>query len=164
MTAGSAEAAGSRADFDSLIPWARRLYADGAGPTDVIRAIYGVDLPTEFYALARAEVIGPEPPYGPMVHPWQLLVAADPAATPYTGDIWARRQERQPAELRLRLDRRRAGRGGGRAVAGGRDADAPGSELAGRQRRLTSQTVMTTLARACSVSTYRIASAAAASG
>jgi hypothetical protein len=90
---GAATPAGSRADFDSLIPWARRLYADGAGAADVLCAIYGTDLPPEFYVLARAEEIGPEPPYNPMVHPWKLMVVADPTHTPYTGDRWARRQE-----------------------------------------------------------------------
>ncbi|MFD4143105.1 MULTISPECIES: hypothetical protein [unclassified Streptomyces] len=91
----TAPAAGSRADFDSLIPWARHLFAHGAGPADVMRAIYGVGLPQEFYVLAQAEAagLGDELPYHPMVHPWQLLVVADPAATPYTGDRWARRQE-----------------------------------------------------------------------
>jgi hypothetical protein len=92
---GTAPPAGSRADFDSLIPWARRLFADGARPVDVMRAIYGVDLPPEFYLLAEAEAAGlaDELPYHPMVHPWQLLVVADPGGEPYTGDRWARRQE-----------------------------------------------------------------------
>jgi hypothetical protein len=89
----TAAAPGSRAEIDSLLPWARQLYAAGASAGEVMRAIYGVDLPAEVQVLARAHDAGVRLPVDRMLHPWQLLVAADPARQPRTSDPWARRQE-----------------------------------------------------------------------
>jgi len=86
-------AAGTRADVDSLIPWAKRLYARGATSGEVMRAVYGVDLPDETYALHRAipdgELIG----VVLLDHPWSLLSLADPARPVGRARGWIREQE-----------------------------------------------------------------------
>ena len=85
--------AGSRADVDSLIPWARRLYATGATSGDVMRAVYGVDLPAEAYAFHRVIPGGRALPVELLDHPWDLLTVADPAQPPPRPHRWSREQE-----------------------------------------------------------------------
>jgi hypothetical protein len=84
---------GSRERFDSLVPWARRLYAEGKSTGDVMRAVYGVDLPAEAYAFWRAFDGGKlELPIDRMLHPWELIAAEDPSRTNEAGP-WDREQE-----------------------------------------------------------------------
>jgi len=89
----------SRADFDSLIPWARRLLAAGKSTGAVMRAIYGTDMPPELYVLDRVYPHQLPLPVEPMFHPWQLLALADPAATVREPDPWAREQEERAFAL-----------------------------------------------------------------
>jgi hypothetical protein len=84
---------GSRADFDSVIPWAGRLLDQGATVGDVMRSIYGVDFPVEFYVFDNAFAAGLRLPLDRMVHPWQILALADPSRQARTDDPWAREQE-----------------------------------------------------------------------
>lgn len=89
----------SRADFDSLVPWARRLFAEGKSTGSVMRAIYGTELPPELYLFDRAYPHQLPLPALPMFHPWQLLALADPAATVRSPDPWAREQEERAFAL-----------------------------------------------------------------
>jgi hypothetical protein len=84
---------GSRADVDSLIPWATRLYASGATSGDVMRAVYGVDLPAEAYAFHRDIAAGRLLPVELLDHPWDLLTLADPAQPTRKPHRWSREQE-----------------------------------------------------------------------
>jgi hypothetical protein len=82
-----------RADFDALVPFARRLYAEGKTANDVMRAVYGVDLPAEAYAFWKAFSSGKlELPLDWMHHPWELISAADPAYQDDPGR-WQRKQQ-----------------------------------------------------------------------
>ena len=85
--------AGSRADVDSLTPWAKRLYAGGATSGDVMRALYGVDLPAEAYAFHRNIRGGQQLPVEMLDHPWDLLSLADPAQPAGKPHRWSREQE-----------------------------------------------------------------------
>src|SRR5262245_1479684 len=70
-----------RADFDSLVPLARQLYAEGKTVGDVMRAVYGADLPAEAYAFWRAFFGGKakvKPTLEYMHHPWELISVASP--------------------------------------------------------------------------------------
>lgn len=92
MSKESSEA-GSRERFDSLVPWARRLYAEGKSPGDVMRAIYGVDLPTEAYAFWHVFEGGKlDLPVDRMLHPWELIAVQDPAR-PDEDAPWEREHE-----------------------------------------------------------------------
>lgn len=93
MTVVSESLAGSRADVDSLVPWAKRLYAGGAPSGDVMRAVYGVDLPAEAYAFHRDIPGGRLLPVELLDHPWSLLSLADPARPAGKPHRWAREQE-----------------------------------------------------------------------
>jgi len=93
MTVMSESVAGSRADVDSLIPWAKRLYAGGATSGDVMRAVYGLDLPAEAYAFHRDIPGGRLLPVELLDHPWDLLSLADPAQPACKPDRWSREQE-----------------------------------------------------------------------
>ena len=93
MTVMSESVAGSRADVDSLIPWAKRLYAGGATSGDVMRAVYGLDLPAEAYAFHRDIPGGRLLPVELLDHPWDLLSLADPAQPAYKPHRWSREQE-----------------------------------------------------------------------
>jgi hypothetical protein len=84
---------GSRADFDSLIPLARQLLGQGETMGDVMRAIYGVDLPAEVHVFERAHAAGLRLPLDRTVHPWQILALASPSRQARTDDEWAREQE-----------------------------------------------------------------------
>lgn len=82
-----------RADFDALVPLARRLYAEGRSAGDVMRAVYGVDLPAEAYAFWRAFSSGElELPLDQMHHPWELISAAGERHRSDPGR-WQRSQE-----------------------------------------------------------------------
>src|SRR5581483_506847 len=76
----------SREDFDDVTAWGERLRAEGKSTADVMRAIYGVDLPPEAYALDRALVGGLALPLVVTVHPWAFI---DDAARD-TDEDWAR--------------------------------------------------------------------------
>lgn len=66
-------AAESREDSDSVTKWGQRLRDEGKSTTEVMQAIYGVDLPAEAYALDRALVAGLDLPLVVTVHPWGLI-------------------------------------------------------------------------------------------
>ncbi len=66
-------AAESREDSDSVTEWGQRLRAEGKSTTEVMQAIYGVDLPAEAYALDRALIAGLDLPLVVTVHPWGLI-------------------------------------------------------------------------------------------
>jgi hypothetical protein len=84
---------GSRERFDSLVSWARRLYAEGKSSGDVMRAIYGADLPAEAYAFWRALDGGKlDLPVDRMLHPWELIAVENPSQTNEAGP-WDREQE-----------------------------------------------------------------------
>lgn len=83
----------SRSNFDSLVPWARRLLADGKSTGEVMRAIYGVNLPTEVHALDRAYARGLKLPLYRTFHPWELLALAEPPHTEREPAPWEREQE-----------------------------------------------------------------------
>jgi hypothetical protein len=84
---------GARERFDSLVPWARRLYAEGKSSGDVMRAIYEVDLPAEAYAFWRAFDGGQlDLPVDRMLHPWELIAVENPSQTNEAGP-WDREQE-----------------------------------------------------------------------
>jgi len=79
----------SRADYDSVTPWARRLYAEGKSTAEVMQAIYGVDLPAEAYALDRAYTGGLDLPLVRLVHPWELMGDAERDSD----EDWSQEQE-----------------------------------------------------------------------
>jgi hypothetical protein len=83
----------SRGNFDSLVPWARRLFAEGKSVGEVMRAIYGVDLPAEVYVLDRAYPKRLWLPLDQTFHPWELFVLAEPGREVRGEDPWAREQE-----------------------------------------------------------------------
>jgi hypothetical protein len=83
----------SRSNFDSLVPWARRLLAEGKLIGEVMQAIYGVALPTEVHALDRAYARGFKLPLYRTFHPWELLALADPLHTERKPAPWEREQE-----------------------------------------------------------------------
>lgn len=84
---------GSRGDFDSLVPWTRRLLAEGKSIGDVMRAIYGVDLPAEVYVFDRAYPRRLWLPVDQTFHPWELLALGGPTGDVRGEDPWAREQE-----------------------------------------------------------------------
>jgi len=84
---------GSRGNYDSLVPWARQLFREGKSVDEVIRVIYGVRLPAEFFVFDRAVPSRLPLPVLHTYHPWELLKLADPAASVRGPDRWARRQE-----------------------------------------------------------------------
>jgi hypothetical protein len=84
----------SREDFDDVTAWGERLRAEGKSPADVMRAIYGVDLPAEAYALDRALVGGLALPLVVTVHPWAFI---DDAVRD-TDEDWSRGVEEQAFE------------------------------------------------------------------
>jgi hypothetical protein len=96
----------SRGNFDALIPWARRLLAEGKSTGEVMRAIYGVDLPAEVYAIDRAYARGLKLPLYQTYHPWELFTLADPSHEARRPAAWEREQEehayaQQPSFLPL---------------------------------------------------------------
>jgi len=75
-----------RADFDEVAAYGQRLRDAGSSVADVMRAIYGVDLPAEAYALDRALAAGLDLPLVVTVHPWAFI---DDAARD-TDEDWSR--------------------------------------------------------------------------
>jgi hypothetical protein len=84
---------GTRGDFDSLMPWAQRLLAEGKSIGEVMRAIYGVDLPTELYAIDRAYARGLRLPLYQTYHPWELFELSNPSSERRDPAPWEREQE-----------------------------------------------------------------------
>jgi len=85
-----------RADYESLTPWARQLYQEGKSTADVMRELYGVDLPAEAYAFDRACAGGLDLPLLRLMHPWELLAAAPEDAAADLSDVdedWSSGQE-----------------------------------------------------------------------
>jgi len=85
-----------RDDYEALTPWARQLYQEGKSTADVMRALYGVDLPAEAYAFDRAYAGGLDLPLQRLKHPWELLAVAPEDAAADLDDIdedWSAEQE-----------------------------------------------------------------------
>lgn len=81
-----------RAEYDSLVPLARRLLGEGRPLAEVLQAIYGVDLPAEAYAFDAACAAGLELPLYHTFHPWELL-ALQRSGQVRGDDLWSREQE-----------------------------------------------------------------------
>ena len=64
-----------RNDPKSLVPAARAMYEVGKTTSEVLRAIYGVDLPQEAYAIRRAYVDGDHTIHMTFTtNPWELMI------------------------------------------------------------------------------------------
>lgn len=64
-----------RADPRTLVPTARRLYKEGKSCSEVLTAIYGVDLPREAYLVFRDYVREEKPLQASwLLHPWELMI------------------------------------------------------------------------------------------
>ena len=66
----------SRKDPRTLVPAARAMYAAGKTRSEVLTAIYGVDLPREAVLIERDYVAGKNKPIRAMwkTHPWELMI------------------------------------------------------------------------------------------
>ena len=94
MNGGLGADSESRSSYVSIVPWARRLLLEGCSISEVMRAIYSVDLPAEAYAFQQAWSGGLQLDLNTVVHPWVLIALAEaPAQEVYIDDQWARRQE-----------------------------------------------------------------------
>jgi hypothetical protein len=66
----------SREDPRTLVPAARAMYEAGKTRSEVLTAIYGVDLPREAVLIERDYVAGKKKPIRAMwkTHPWELMI------------------------------------------------------------------------------------------
>lgn len=76
----------NRGDSATLVPAAQQLYAAGKTRSEVLEAIYGVDLPREAVLFHREFVLGKRPiEFEFLTHPWELMISPEhggPRATP----------------------------------------------------------------------------------
>ena len=78
--------------LEAVVAQARGLYAEGRSRTEVARAVYGVDLPAEFFVIVDAVVADSAAlPLYVLCHPWEVCRLADPAREPYLRDVAGQR-------------------------------------------------------------------------
>jgi hypothetical protein len=84
----------SRADPTSLVPAARALYEQGRSCSQVLEAIYGVDLPREASLFRRDFIVGAKPISALFtVHPWELMIPLDEGGPSYSASELSIRDE-----------------------------------------------------------------------
>jgi hypothetical protein len=63
-----------RSDPHSLVIAAQRLYASGSSPSEVLKSIYGVDMPREAYLFRTRYIVERRPlSFNWLVNPWELM-------------------------------------------------------------------------------------------
>ncbi|MGW1617429.1 hypothetical protein ACWCQZ_50855 [Streptomyces sp. NPDC002285] len=82
-------------DLNAVVKQAQALYANGSTRTEAARAIFGADLPEEFFAVMAAYSIdgGGSLPIEPMCRAREIYGLADPSHEPYYEDLHWQQQE-----------------------------------------------------------------------
>jgi len=85
----------SRADPSSLVPFARHLCETGKSREEIIREIYHVDFPDEFYLFEKWCIVGNL--YLPLEwlhHPWELIIPLERGGPSEEFYPWSEKQEK----------------------------------------------------------------------
>lgn len=67
----------SRADYASMVRAAIALYGEGRTPREVLRELYGVGFPEEFFLLAQADPYTLDLSVDLTWQPWELATSPD---------------------------------------------------------------------------------------
>jgi hypothetical protein len=74
-------------NLEAVVAQARELYALGHSRAEVVRAVFGVDFPAEFFVIVEALVADFDAlPVEIMCAPWEVYRLADPTREPYFKD------------------------------------------------------------------------------
>lgn len=85
----------SRADPSSLVPFARHLCETGKSPEEIVREIYNVDFPDEFYLFEKWCIVGNlDLSLQWLHHPWELIVSLERGGPSEKVDPWSEEQEK----------------------------------------------------------------------
>lgn len=82
-----------RAQPGRLSSWAKDAYQQGKSTSEVMTAVYGVDLPLEAYVFYRSRPRNPELPVEFLYMPWRLIDLTSPKHEDEEPSPWAAEQE-----------------------------------------------------------------------
>ena len=86
----------SRAKPETLSPFARELYSIGLSREDVLRKIYAVDFPEEFYLIESQRIAGNlDLTVEYLQHPWDLIATVESGGPSEKVELWSKNQEKQ---------------------------------------------------------------------